>query len=165
MTGRKMSQLQISGFPPFIKLDSWEPIQPENYRSLGEKGVQLIETDQPEKYGRLRWTILKDYVKLKCPRLLSLQEEDSSVENNTREFYVGVYEDHEEPIGIKIAPNEQESPEYGLSSATVYKAIVGFNNSELCDSCMDALRDQEYSLGYKLEIKALPPYEEEQQRT
>lgn len=164
MTGRKMLQLQVSGFPPFIKLDFWEPIQLEDYKSLSEKGVQLIETDQPEKYGRLRWTTLKDYIKLKCPRLLSLQGEESSVENNTREFYVGVYEDHEEPIGVKIVSDEQESPEYGLSSATVYRAIVGFNSGELYDSCLDALRDQEYSLGYKLEVKGLPPYEEEQQQ-
>lgn len=170
MTGRGMSQLQISGFPPFIKLDSWEPIQLEYYRSLGEKGVQSIETDQPEKYGRLRWTILKDYIKLKCPKLLSLQDDSSptentsnSRENNTREFYVGVYEDHEESLGIKVV-NGEDKPEYGLSSATVYKAIVGFNNGELCDACTEALRDQEYSLGYKLEIKELPPYDEEKQQ-
>lgn len=163
MTSRKMLQLQISGFPPFLKLDSWEPLQAENYRSLGEQGVQLVETDQPEKYGRLRWTTLKDYIKLKCPRLLSLQGEDSS-ENNTREFYVGVYEDHEEPVGVKIESDDQEFPEYGLTSATIYRAIVGFNSSALYDSCLDTLRDQEYSRGYKLEIKDLPPYEEEQQQ-
>ncbi|CDH08352.1 uncharacterized protein ZBAI_00134 [Zygosaccharomyces bailii ISA1307] len=196
MTGRGMSQLQLSNFPPFLKLDSLEPIDAESYNELKNKGMHLIETNQPEKYSRLRWTVLKDYIKLKCPRLLSLQQEKSaSVQpqdgsgavtqdsqnparennnnnnnnntgNNTREFYVGVYEDHEEPMDLKITPldssDPSREPQYGVASATVYKAIVGFNSKELCDRCMEALRGQEYSLGYHLEVRELPPYEEEQ---
>lgn len=196
MTGRGMWQLQLENFPPFLKLDTLERLDPEDDKILEEKGLKYIETDQPEKYGRLRWTILKDFIKLKCPRLLNLQEHSqaptspqdgggslninnnsSSNNNNTREFYVGVYEENEEQIRLRIvpfkeetsvdeeadaAPNEEdENGQLNVVRATVYKAIVGFNDKELCDLCLEYLLGQEYSLGYKLKVKQLPPFEED----
>lgn len=196
MTGRGMWQLQLENFPPFLKLDTLERLDPEDDKILEEKGLKFIETGQPEKYSRLRWTVLKDFIKLKCPRLLNLQEHsqastsprdgsgfnnnnnssNNNNNNNTREFYVGVYEENEEQIRLKIVPYKEETnidekadaalegDENGQLSvvrATVYKAIVGFNDKELCDLCLEYLLGQEYSLGYKLKVTQLPPFEED----
>lgn len=154
MTGRGMWQIQLSNFPPFLKLDTMEPLSAEDDRILEEKGVPELHTEQPDKFGRLRWTVLKDFIKLKCPRLLDLEDADGS-ENNTREFYVGVYEDAEGQVRLKV------TGETRIVKSTVYKAIVGFNDKELCDLCLESLQGQEYSLGYKLKVRHLPPYDEE----
>lgn len=155
MTGRGMWQVQLSNFPPFLKLDTMETVSPEDDQALQDKGVPELETEQPEKFGRLRWTVLKDFIKLKCPKLLNLEEKAADgIENNTREFYVGVYEDAEEQVRLKI------SGETKIVKSTVYKAIVGFNDKELCDLCLENLQGQEYSLGYRLKVAHLPPYDE-----
>lgn len=155
MTGRGMWQLQLDNFPPFLKLDTMETLTPEDDEALREKGVPELEIEQPDKFGRLRWTVLKDFIKLKCPKLLNLEDKSmDGTENNTREFYVGVYEDAEEQVRLKI------SGESRIVKSTVYKAIVGFNDKELCDLCLESLQDQEYSLGYRLKVRHLPPYDE-----
>lgn len=167
MTGRGMWQLQLDNFPPFLKLDTMEPLSEEDDEGLKEKGLKLLETDQPDKFGRLRWTVLKDFIKLKCPRLLNLKDPSSaegmeSNGNNTREFYVGVYEDSEEQMRLKIVSQDKEEGQRNVVKSTVYKAIVGFNDKELCDLCLENLQGQEYSSGFKLRVKQLPPYDENQ---
>lgn len=167
MTGRGMWQLQLDNFPPFLKLDTIEPLSQEDDQLLSEKGLKLLETDQPDKFGRLRWTVLKDFIKLKCPRLLSLNDSSSSEGesngNNTREFYVGVYEDSEEQVRLKVLGKDKEDDQLNVVKSTVYKAIVGFNDKELCDMCLENLQGQDYSLGFNLKVKHLPPYDEHQE--
>ncbi|QLL32324.1 hypothetical protein HG536_0C04930 [Torulaspora globosa] len=167
MTGRGMWQLQLDNFPPFLKLDTIEPLTEDDDKVLKEKGLRLIETDQPDKFGRLRWTVLKDFIKLKCPRLLNLNDPSSaqggeSNGDNTREFYVGVYEDSEEQVRLKVPGQDKADDKLNVVKSTVYKAIVGFNDKELCDMCLANLQGQEYSLGFKLRVKYLPPYDEHQ---
>lgn len=172
MTNRGMWQLKLENFPPFIQLDTLEKIDDDAEVDLS------IEENRVEKYGRLRWSILKDFIKLKCPKLLSLCESNivdtgngvlvSNV-NNTREFYVGVYEDHEEKMTIEVVEphsNVQyignlhiEQGKYKVK-AIRYSAVVGFHDKEISDLCLKALQSQEYVLGYKLIASELPPYEE-----
>lgn len=244
MTGRGMWQLQLENFPPFLKLETLESLNEQEEIRLTEKGVQSIETSQPDKFGRLRWTILKDFIKLKCPKLLNLQEKSQSQSdtsqdvvnaNNTREFYVGVYEDDEMQIRLNIitknnlddsnktqyidrddqdatqdegkhsddtqdsedsndtreskeSDDTHESKDSNYTrefkdfndtqdskdskhiqknavNAVIYKAIVGFNDKELCDMCFENLLDQEYSLGYRLKVQHLPPFEEDKRNS
>ncbi|XDT43687.1 Hypothetical protein J6898_05210 [Nakaseomyces glabratus] len=177
MTNRGMWQLKLENFPPFIQLDSLEPLSPQEPKV----DVDIVlESNKIEKFGRLRWSILKDYIKLKCPKLLSLCESSTvdtgngvlvSNVNNTREFYVGVYEDHEEQKVIDVINPETDknyvgniSIEPGRYRAKVvrYSAVVGFHDKEICDLCLTALQGQEYLLGYKLQASELPPFEEEE---
>lgn len=153
MTDRGMWQLKLINFPPYLIPETEHLINPESEPNLNVD----IETDSIEKYGKLRWTVLKDYVKLKCPKLLNLQESNHpevSIDN-TREFYVGVYEDHEDHRVIKMGDT------FFTMEAIFYSAIIGFHNKELSELCYKALKDQEYSLGYNLDVRELSPFEED----
>lgn len=231
MTNRGMWQLKILDFPPFIPIELVERISDSAFTELLDQGkytvIEIREKGQLEKFGRLRWTVLKDFIKLKCPKLLQLQERQflqqqrndvsllnesidalkisenenagknmnngtyanggsrSSI-NNTREFYVGVYEDHEESTLLKFElPNDElvefnkhvqnistlgedtselednNHAKYFRVSAIVYNAIVGFHDKELSDLTFESLQDQEYSLGYKIHVMELPPFDED----
>lgn len=190
MTGRGMFQLQIENFPPYLKMETLISLNEQQEVQLREKGPKIIATSQPDLFGRLRWTILKDYIKSRCPKLLNLQEklksqsetsQDGVATNNTREFYVGVYEDDEVQVQLNIisqddtqdkvgkkdttavegpTTDEEKDIQKNIVNAVIYKAIVGFNDKELYDTCFENLRDQEYSLGYKLKVSRLSPFEE-----
>ncbi|CAI4064682.1 uncharacterized protein SKDI_09G1080 [Saccharomyces kudriavzevii IFO 1802] len=231
MTNRGMWQLKIINFPPYIPIEFLEKLSESDFNELVDQGkytvVEIKEKGQLEKFGRLRWTVLKDFIKLKCPKLLRLQERQflrqqdevsllnesmdtlkisegdnsngssnsgaymnggsrSSI-NNTREFYVGVYEDHEEAALLKLelpddqlkefnehlqntstlsgnasAPEENNDTKYFKVSTIVYNAIVGFHDKELSDLTFESLQDQEYSLGYKIHVMELPPFDEDE---
>ncbi|SCV01508.1 LAMI_0G11936g1_1 [Lachancea mirantina] len=213
MTARGMWQLLLEGFPPYLHFESEtyggaRAVSPQDPRQLP---VIDVKTSHPEKYGKLKWTVLKDFIKLKCHKLLELESVGGAA--NTREFYVGVYEAQEVlaklhpgdseggAVAEKIGPSsDQETDggkgisaqaEPGLETlengdseddhsldplvnslaglnvntspselpATIYKAIVGFHSRELCDLCRSSLQGQEYSLGYTLNVKELPPYD------
>ena len=44
----------------------------------------------------------------------------------------------------------------------MYNAIVGFHDKELSDLTFESLQDQEYSLGYKIHVMELPPFDEDE---
>ncbi|CAI4039703.1 hypothetical protein SMKI_09G1110 [Saccharomyces mikatae IFO 1815] len=233
MTNRGMWQLKIINFPPYIPMESLEKLSEPDFNDLVDQDnftvIKIKEKGHLEKFGRLRWTVLKDFIKLKCPKLLRLQERQflqqqnevtslnesmdalkisdnentngsssnstytnggprSSI-NNTREFYVGVYEDHEEVTLLKFDLPEDELEEFNKSlpniftrsdsgdtcnteennktkyfkvNTIVYNAIVGFHDKELSDLTFESLQDQEYSLGYKINVRELPPFDEDE---
>ncbi|EDO16483.1 hypothetical protein Kpol_1066p51 [Vanderwaltozyma polyspora DSM 70294] len=180
MTNRGMWQFQLTNFPPYLQPDTElkeDDIPKEKLDSIS----LCIETKQIEKYCRLRWTVLKDFIKLKCLKLLNSEEniisknspmfnEELSVvlnelspnasSNNTREFYVGVYEDHEELAKVKLKPIDDDDDKITIKymNGTIYKAIIGFHDKEFYDLCIKSLSDEEYSFGYKLKLMELPPY-------
>lgn len=231
MTNRGMWQLKIINFPPYIPIEFLEKLSETDFNELVNQEkftvIEIKEKGQLENFGRLRWTVLKDFIKLKCPKLLRLQEkqflqqqnevsllnesmdtlkisgnEDTNGDannstytnggsrtsiNNTREFYVGVYEDHEEATLLKFelpedeleefnnnlpttstqsenssSPTEDRKAKYFKISTIVYNAIVGFHDKELSDLTFESLQDQEYSLGYKIHVMELPPFDEDE---
>ncbi|AMD19990.1 HCL161Cp [Eremothecium sinecaudum] len=135
-----------------------------------------IMTSHPERFGKLKWTILKDFIKLKCPKLLEMENKShGAVLSNTREFYVGVYEDSSIRVEIILLPEGEPDKiiEGPLSSeqenelkidktkrfkvqATLFKAVLGFHSKQLCDLCLEAMHDEEYMLEYKLQVERLP---------
>lgn len=193
MTSRGMCQLLLENFPPCLQLER-EDVEQDHHQqhqsllpsSQGTAAAQtdplpVLVTSNPERYGKLKWTVLKDFIKLKCPKLLEIE-----TTTNTREFYVGVYEDHELDIELKVVDKDvnTDSPasstqiledttvaldslslaENGSSPprivrATIFKAVVGFHSPDLCNMCLANLQGQEYSLGYKLKVQKLPPYQ------
>ncbi|KAK5781501.1 hypothetical protein RI543_001049 [Arxiozyma heterogenica] len=170
MTERKMWQLKLDNFPPYLLPETETSI---NFEVLGQEKLKIdIVTNMIEKYGKLRWTILKDFIKLKCPKLLNLRgQHNESISDTTREFYVGVYEAEEVKMIVDIKPEnkmEDESADKGRRivqmEAILYNAIIGFHNKEYFDICLKNLQDQEYSLGYKLHVTELPPYNEEEEK-
>ncbi|CAL9734326.1 hypothetical protein MOSE0_E03466 [Monosporozyma servazzii] len=179
MTERGMWQLKINNFPPYLLPETETLIT-----NLNDEKID-IHTDTIEKFGKLRWTILKDFIKLKCPNLLNLKGQfNESINNNTREFYVGVYEAEETKLIVDIKPGikknnhdieeeeeeeeeveRQEQGSFGSNKtvemeAILYNAIIGFHHKDLADMCLESLQNQEYSLGYKLNVEILPPYED-----
>ncbi|AHY75945.1 ADI_G0030760.mRNA.1.CDS.1 [Saccharomyces cerevisiae] len=231
MTNRGMWQLKIINFPPYIPIEFLEKLSESDFNELMNQEkftvIEIKEKGQLEKFGRLRWTVLKDFIKLKCPKLLRLQERqflqqqneasllNESMDalkisenentngsannstytnggprtsiNNTREFYVGVYEDHEEATLLRFKLPEDELEEFNRNlpttfaqsgnvsdsegdskakyfkvSTIVYNAIVGFHDKELSDLTFESLQDQEYSLGYKIQVMELPPFDEDE---
>ncbi|CAB4252251.1 similar to Saccharomyces cerevisiae YIL055C Putative protein of unknown function [Maudiozyma barnettii] len=151
MTERKMYQLKLKNFPPYLVSDTLRPLKDK------DEHIDL-ETNYLEKYGKLRWTVLKDFVKLKCPTLLLLQDsEDSDFSlDNTREFYVGVYEDMDKQINVKI-----DGDLYQVD-AVYFNAIIGFKDKELSTLCYESLKDEEYALNYKLDVTIIEPLESEE---
>ncbi|KAG0671717.1 hypothetical protein C6P45_005323 [Maudiozyma exigua] len=151
MTERNMYQIKLKNFPPYLISDSLKPMKDND-------GRIDIETNYLEKYGKLRWTVLKDFIKLKCPTLLTLQDsEDSDFSlDNTREFYVGVYEANDTELTVKI-----DNGIYQVD-AVYFNAIIGFRDKELADLCLNALDDQEYALNYKLDVSKIERLEREE---
>ncbi|AET39392.1 uncharacterized protein Ecym_4330 [Eremothecium cymbalariae DBVPG len=135
-----------------------------------------IMTPHPEKFGKLKWTILKDFIKLKCPKLLEIDHKTQGTAlSNTREFYVGVYEDSESHVEIILLPGDKpdriiggplseqqtlemvgDEPKRFKVRATLFQAVIGFHSKELCDLCFDSIDGEEYMLGYKLQVQKLP---------
>lgn len=166
MTERGMWQLKLSNFPPYLL--------PETQKLLQQKPLHIdLMTNSFDKYGKLRWTVLKDFIKLKCPKLLDLEElshidsngKTININNNTREFYVGVYENQDIELNINLKDNTtnngtNEGSFYQME-AIYYNAIIGFHNKELKETCLEKLKNQEYSLGYKLKVTELPPYNDD----
>ena len=78
MTNRGMWQLKIINFPPYIPIEFLEKLSESDFNELMNQEkftvIEIKEKGQLEKFGRLRWTVLKDFIKLKCPKLLRLQE-------------------------------------------------------------------------------------------
>ncbi|AGO11706.1 AaceriADL068Wp [[Ashbya] aceris (nom. inval.)] len=203
MSQRNMHQLQISNFPPCLHWDevvktkqiklesggdnqrgdagagvpSHHVIQPHVLQDENNEIVPdlTIMTAHPEKYGKLKWTILKDFIKLKCPKLLEIDHKSQGAAlSNTREFYVGVYENSESHVEIILLPsdkpdriiegpvNQEEAQAAGGADpqrfkvrATLFQAVLGFHSKELCDLCLDAINGEEYMLGYKLQVQRL----------
>lgn len=136
-----------------------------------------ILTSHPEKFGKLKWTILKDFLKLKCPKLLEMdQMSRGAALSNTREFYVGVYEKSESYVEIILLHKDEpdvivesslgpkEESEFKIKErnlkrfkvrATQFEAVVGFHSKELCDLCFKEINNEEYMLGYKLKVERL----------
>ncbi|SCU82628.1 LANO_0B07008g1_1 [Lachancea nothofagi CBS 11611] len=237
MSARRMYQLQLDGFPPCLHWDvnGLYGISSQELLPSTDASAMTITTAHPEHFGKLKWTVLKDFIQLKCRKLLEMDITGAAA--NTREFYVGVYEDAEVKVNVEVlnaepvisvpksesgsesrlpraeeineaeegnneaekenneaeketdeaneenhdAKEEQQqqlgSDEAGVDeageelaqlnldskqkvvSATIYKAIVGFHSRELCDVCVESLQNQEYSLGYKLNVTELEPLE------
>ncbi|CCK69911.1 uncharacterized protein KNAG_0D01590 [Huiozyma naganishii CBS 8797] len=162
MTDRGMWQLKLTNFPPYL-LPETQTLIPGDHTNLEVD----ITTDNVNKFGKLRWTVLKDFIKLKCPKLLNLQ--DIGLGNgashpphgeNTREFYVGVYEEDEQNMVIDLQGREDGMDGVFQMESIIYSAVIGFHNKELSDLCFKILQGQEYSLGYRLEVEELPPYDE-----
>lgn len=151
MTERNMYQIRLKNFPPYLISDTLKPLK-ENDKNID------IETNYLEKYGKLRWTVLKDFIKLKCPTLLTLQDSEESdfSLDNTREFYVGVYEANDTKLIVKI-----DNGIYQVD-AIYFNAIIGFRDKELADLCFEALDDQEYALNYKLDVARMEPLQREE---
>lgn len=121
MTNRNMYQLLLENFPPFLILDSlssdFTSLRDKNINNQrknliqfldinNESDINTIHIENPNKFqSKLRWSILKDYIKLKCPTLLNYVSSSPSMSDTKKlreieEFYVGVYEDHEEIMKI-----------------------------------------------------------------
>lgn len=167
MTERRMWQLKLENFPPYLLPETETSI---NFGTLGQNEIKIdIVTNMVSKYGKLRWTILKDFIKLKCPKLLNLRgQHNESISDTTREFYVGVYEAEEVKLVVDIRPEDKmegervdEGKRIVQMEAILYNAIIGFHNKEYFDICLKNLQDQEYSLGYRLHVIELPPYNED----
>lgn len=158
MTSRGMWQLKLSNFPPYIIPDSLKERALEDDEESGtgngkEEGKTVIETDLTTRYGKLRWTVLKDFIKLKCPKLLHLQNSGSisvTGRDSTREFYVGVYEEEKRNCIVKMDGMAYDAV------GVFFSAIVGFHSKKLFDLCYKSLEGQEYSMGYILKIEKLP---------
>lgn len=188
MTHRGMWQMQLVNFPPYLQMDSVM-----NQYEISEKELNsvriTIKTDRLDRFPRLKWTVLKDFIKLKCIKLLNsteaqivpgshripkrnhTSEEFSTVSDElqtdnthstTKEFYVGMYEDHDELVKVILEDTESNNSgeEIFYMYATFYKAIVGFHDKELYDLCLKSIQDQEYIMGYTLDVTELSPYEE-----
>lgn len=167
MTDRGMWQLKLTNFPPYLL--------PETQKLLLKKPLEIdLVTNSFDKFGKLRWTVLKDFIKLKCPKLLDLEEvshidtngKTININNNTKEFYVGVYENQDVELNINLKEtsiNNTSSNEgaFYQMEAIYYNAIIGFHNKELKEICLEKLKDQEYSLGYELKVSELPPYNDD----
>ncbi|CCF59961.1 hypothetical protein KAFR_0I01800 [Kazachstania africana CBS 2517] len=153
MTDRGMWQFKIHNFPPYLLAESMRPLSKNAKDSIKID----IETDSIDKYAKLRWTVLKDFIKLKCPKLLNLASSSNKSEHgnveNTREFYVGVYESSEHELVVKV------NDDIFIIDCICYNAIIGFHDKELFELCLSSLKDQEYSLGYILQVEILPPYD------
>lgn len=179
MSSRNMWQLKVSNFPPCLHWDEViksNDLEPQPHVVLKGETFNLkliIKTSHPEKFGKLKWTILKDFIKLKCPELLKI---DRLNPKNTKEFYVGVYEDDEIDVKIILNPNEHDKDQIeevnddiikGLNNlniedlptfnvrATKFKVIIGFHSKKLYDACFNTLNGQEYMLGYELNVEKL----------
>ena len=61
----------------------------------------IVKTLEPQTYGKLKWTMLKDFIKSHCPELF---ENTSSFE-----FYVGVYESGELDVEIQLCEPQDET--------------------------------------------------------
>lgn len=183
MTSRSMYQIKFSNFPPCLH---WDEII--KYKTSGVAGQHVsrantkpslvIKTKKPETYGKLKWTMLKDFIKSTCPELF---ENTSSFD-----FYVGVYESDELDVEIQICdglenPNggtlesdAQENTEDSNSvdepahnggiekymiKATKYDAVVGFVDYNKFLKCLETFQDKEFDLGYKLVLEPLEPLE------
>ena len=181
MTNRGMFQIRLENFPPYFQIESLRLLENNQNIKINDykDTVILPNRDAMGKYCRLKWTILKDFIKLKCPKLLELdkkrsmnaptltagysgmsQNEHRDVKNNTREFYVGVYE-YETTKFLLRFQSEPAEKTYSITGI-LYKAVIGFHDKEYCDLCLKLLQDQEYSQGYKLRVLELPPFEEEE---
>lgn len=145
MTERDMFQLKIGNFPPHLIPDTLNPVD-------GANKVDL-ETNHMETFVKLRWTILKDFVKQKCPELVKLQNSSSSSfsMDNTKEFYVGVYEEGSETLLLKL--NQQL---YSVEAVN-FGALIGFKDKTLFEMCYDILKGIEYAPNYNLTVTKLAP--------
>ncbi|CUS23272.1 LAQU0S09e01046g1_1 [Lachancea quebecensis] len=121
MSARGMWQLLLEGFPPCLHWDVNGADGATFHQSppLGPPPAVHISTAHPEHFGKLKWTVLKDFIKLKCHKLLEM--DNMGATTNTREFYVGVYEDCEVRTDVEIP--EQNSD---------HKA----NGAEVSDKCL-----------------------------
>lgn len=171
MTERSMWQLKLENFPPYLLPETETPIK--NGTLNQEENIKVdIVTTTIERYGKLRWTVLKDFIKLACPTLLDLRGQyNESIGDTTREFYVGVYEAEEINLIVEIKPEDNmgqsdigESKKLVQMEAILYNAIIGFHNKEYFDICLKNLQNKEYSLGYKLHVTELPPYNEKDEK-
>lgn len=149
MTSRDMYQLKLTNFPPCYLLETLTPT---------ENDPDAPTIKQLEKYGRVRWTILKDYIKLRCPQVMALQGES----DNTRSFYVGVYEAKESRTKVNVL--DEQTDDDSISTFEIdtveYNAIIGFHNKELYDECLKQLDNQEYANGYRLQASPLAEYKD-----
>ncbi|CCE64911.1 hypothetical protein TPHA_0J00890 [Tetrapisispora phaffii CBS 4417] len=212
MTARNMYQLQIENFPPYLQTET----EVEEINEISAD-IKCIVTDRAEKYSRIKWSVLKEFIKLKCLNFLnkqvsnnnnkvSIKQSDKEMSSSddtkkkifsdneislvanelslndtsstTKNFYVGMYEDHDELLKVEIIPSdsnkESETEKAGSSHeqngnsieqnksvkymmGTFYKAVVGFHDKEFYNICMRAINDQEFALGYKLKVAELPP--------
>lgn len=102
MTARGMWQLLLEGFPPCLH---WDVSSNDTSRRASQLEPTItIRTSHPEKYGKLKWTVLKDFIKLKCHKLLEMDSTGATA--NTREFYVGVYEAQEVNVDVDLKVDE-----------------------------------------------------------
>ncbi|SCU80030.1 LAFA_0B07096g1_1 [Lachancea sp. 'fantastica'] len=109
MSARGMHQLSLGGFPPCLHWDvngNYGMVSQESGSSTDMPTIH-IKTAHPEYFGKLKWTVLKDFIKLKCQRLLMM--ETSGAAANTREFYVGVYEDAETAVDVEVLDSTSDS--------------------------------------------------------
>ncbi|SCU85990.1 LADA_0D11430g1_1 [Lachancea dasiensis] len=108
MSSRGMHQLLLEGFPPCLHWDvnGAYGLHPKDTSASQNSTAVQIRTSHPESYGKLKWTVLKDFIKLKCRKLLEM--ESSATAANTREFYVGVYEDAEIEVDVEIVEAQEE---------------------------------------------------------
>ncbi|QEU59981.1 hypothetical protein KDRO_C05070 [Kluyveromyces lactis] len=105
MSSRSMYQIKFTNFPPCLHWD--EIVKFKNTGIAGQHVTRassvpslIVKTTEPETYGKLKWTMLKDFIKSNCPELF---ENTSSFE-----FYVGVYESGELDVEIQLVQGENE---------------------------------------------------------
>ena len=110
MSARGMCQLLLEGFPPCLHWDV-NGVYRASTQQSSESAALKIATAHPEHFGKLKWTVLKDFIKLKCHNLLEM--DSAGAKPNTREFYVGVYEDSEMKVDVEVLP---ESKSDGVAS-------------------------------------------------
>lgn len=142
MSARGMWQLLLEGFPPCLHWDvnGADGAGLQQSPLLGPPPTVHVKTAHPEHFGKLKWTVLKDFIKLKCHKLLEM--DNMGATTNTREFYVGVYEDCEvrtdvevpeqdagqEPNGVEAS---DESPEESTSETATTASAKGSAENEL----------------------------------
>ncbi|KAG0671480.1 hypothetical protein C6P43_002477 [Kluyveromyces marxianus] len=106
MSSRSMYQIKFKNFPPCLH---WDEIV--KFKTMGIAGQHvtragtapdlIVKTLEPQTYGKLKWTMLKDFIKSHCPELF---ENTSSFE-----FYVGVYESGELDVEIQLCEPQDET--------------------------------------------------------
>ncbi|SCU95861.1 LAME_0F13806g1_1 [Lachancea meyersii CBS 8951] len=150
MSARGMHQLLLGGFPPCLHWDvngNYELNTQESDLFTSPPAIH-IKTEHPEYFGKLKWTVLKDFIKLKCEKLLEM--ETLGVTANTREFYVGVYEDTEAAVDVKVlgstATNSGSSDSEGAEGAE--ETSKANDETTQIEGSPDEINDTAESLGH-----------------
>ncbi|CDO93089.1 unnamed protein product [Kluyveromyces dobzhanskii CBS 2104] len=141
MSSRSMYQIKFTNFPPCLH---WDEII--KFKTTGVAGQHvtrasdvpslIVKTTEPEIYGKLKWTMLKDFIKLNCPELF---ENTSSFE-----FYVGVYESGELDVEIQIKEGKNEEvvvSEEGPETGTAIKKEENFSSDHAAEKCKEDVRE------------------------